>query len=460
MSLPGSSVAISDSAASPRGSERSGTLYFIGTSERGPITPVRVRSPKELDRRFGQDVSYGDIIPCGHRFFARGGREMVIRRDVGPSATYGTKTLANSVPATVVTLTTREPGAWSTQLKVAVEAGVTSGTVVVVLTINDVEVERSPELASKTELVDWESQYVTVASGAGTGLPAIASAAAFSAGDDDRASISTTTFQACLDSLPYDLGGGMLAAPAYRTDTHRQKIAAHCKDTFRWGLVDLTDTATVSTLTACVAAVTATQRKYIQPVAPNHKARVLNTVRTLPVSVDVAAAYAEADRQSKGYPRLAAAGKKRGVIDDSLGPVRAWGSDDLETLNDNGITVVRSIGGQTVIYGARSGSSRPGEEDAPGMRVVCQFARDAQAILDDAVFEPDTEAGDIVGDIAGLAVDYYGVGAIVGDSAADACRLTYDVETISGGVKRLVIAASVLPVGFIERIDFTIQKRY
>lgn len=461
MSLPGTSVGLADTSAAPRGASRFGATFLIGTSERGPLTPVRVTSKRELQRRFGQDVSYGDIIPVGSRFFDRGGRELIVRRDVGPSATYGTKTLANSVPATVATLTTREPGAWSDDLKVQVAAGVTSSTVVLILTILGEEVERSPELASKQELLDWPSAYVTIASGVGTGLPAVAAAASFSEGADDLGSISTTTFQACLDSLTYDLGGGQLVAPAYRTDTHRQKMAEHATDTGRFALPDVPASATVSTLTGAVAAVPAADRRYMQPCGPDHKARVAGVVRNVPASIEVAAAYAEADRLTAGgIPRLAAAGPRRGVIEDSLGPNYSWAESDLATLNANGVTVIRTVGDRVQIMGARTGSSRLGEEDAPGMRVVLAWLRSAQDVIDNAVFEPDTTAGDILGDVAGIAVEFYQAGAVVGSDPADAVRLESEVETITGGVKQLVITASILPVGFLERIELTVYKRF
>lgn len=459
MSLPGSSVAISDAAAAPRGAERSGTLTLIGTSERGPAYPVRVRSPRQLADRFGKDVSYGDIIPLGLRFFARGGRDLLVRRDVGPGATVGTANLLNGSAAATVSVTTKEPGAWSTTARLTIVDGVTAGTKRAMLFIDDVELDRSPEVATKQQLVDWRSDYVTLGNLAGADLP-INQTVTLSAGNDDRANISTTTFGTVLDSLTYDLGGGQISAPAYRQAAHRIALAEHARAKFRLALVDEPDTATISALKSAVTDIPVGNRRYVQPITPNIFAPLQGASRTLPASIDLAAAYAVSDRAAEGFPHRAAAGPKRGIIDDATGLARTFADTDAEQINDAGITLVRSIGDQVVIMGARTASARLGEEDAPGMRVVLQMARDMQIVIDNEVFEPDTEAAEIVGRCAAVAIEYFGAGAIVGTSPADACRLTYEVKQVTGGVKRLVINASVLPPGFLERIDLTIGKRF
>lgn len=230
---------------SPGASERTitigGNFYVVGQAERGPTgTPIELRSMADYASRFGNRVTYGtayDVLEC---FFAEGGGRAYFIRIAGPAATTGVKVLNDraGAPLATVNLTAMGPGAWSTGLTVAVANGVLADKVTVTLSLGTL-VEPYLEVGSPEELVAAVNATSVLATAALAGSvtaapnnnPAVLAATAFSAGADDRASITAASYTAALPSFPLALGGGSVAIPGQTAATVGVAVAAHCRST-------------------------------------------------------------------------------------------------------------------------------------------------------------------------------------------------------------------------------------
>lgn len=226
---------------------QSSQFFVAGITERGDtVKPVLVRGMADVNLLLGARVSYGAVWDQLKTYFDEGGLQAYVSRVIGPAATKGTLTLVDRAgsPLNTVRIDAQNAGAWSSRLKVAVADGSLDDSFKVTVTLDDVIVEEKNNLLSPAEAVNAfkDSTYIRAvdlgsATVAPNNNPAVAAATALSAGGDDRASATDSTFTAALARFTADLGDGAVSIPGKSTSTVWTGINTHCEAHNRIGIL-------------------------------------------------------------------------------------------------------------------------------------------------------------------------------------------------------------------------------
>lgn len=368
------------------------TLFIVGQSERGPVDEAKlVTSIADFETVYGDYVSYGTLHQQAQTFFEEGGAQIYVSRVVGASATAGELELLDSNGDTSITLTAVGPGDWSTNLEAQVQA--IGAGFQIKLYLNDELVYTTGECSTATAAVAKISnsavaaKYATAEDGENL-APVTISRTAFSAGDDERASISTSTYVDGLGLFDADLGPGAVAIPGQNGATIWNAILTHAYTYNRMGLlafpVDHTAEQAVEDAAAQSAELYAEYAGFFYPWVK----MVNDAGTTLTISPE-------------GY--VAA---KRSIAHNTIGPWQPYAGKVSESsfitginqtidktagdeLDEGRVNALRVIAGKVRVYGARSVSSDEDNYRFLNSREMLNFiVHRAQVVLEDLVFSP------------------------------------------------------------------------
>lgn len=363
MARPGNTIQDSAIAAAAAQGSRSGRWFVVDFAEKGPTGPFEVNSLSQFTGVYGGKVAWSFLADAAEVFFGRGGKSMIISRELGPAPVRASHMLAGSSGNTLQVLA-KSAGAWGNALQVEVVVDTGVATINIYDAANNL-IDSSLPQATEQALIDWSasSSYVDVVDQSGTGLPVALAKAALTGGDDDHVNGTDATAKAALDLFTKDLGPGTVTMLGRTTAQAHADTRAHCAANNRRGVMDLVDTATKSTLKSA----TAPQRI----AADSGKAAVFTpwvkiagtapgTTRTLPPSPFVAAAIARND--AKNSPNVPVAGPETGLLGQIVGLTVSWTDDDTQELScpeltfstHGSINVLRVIDGVPQIYGNRT----------------------------------------------------------------------------------------------------------
>lgn len=226
---------------------QSSQFFIAGITERGDTSKaVLVRGMADVNLLLGDRVSYGAVWDQLKTYFDEGGLQAYVARVVGASATKGTLTLVDRAgsPLNTVRIDAQNAGAWSSRLKVQVQNGALTNSYRITITLDDVVVEDKNNLLTPAEAVTAlkDSIYVRAVdlgsvTVAPNNNPAVLAATALSAGTDDRASATDSTYVSALALFTKDLGDGAVAIPSRTTSTIWTGINTHCVANNRIGLL-------------------------------------------------------------------------------------------------------------------------------------------------------------------------------------------------------------------------------
>lgn len=346
-----------------------GTTFFVaGLTERGDSAqPVRVRSLSEYVALFGNRVTYGAVYDALEAYFNEGGTVAYVARVVGGAANAGTLVLVDrSGGAGVSTLTVnaKSPGAWSTQVSVQVDDGPSANQFKVTILLGGVAVEVYNNLASPAAaaaVITANSAYVNVLdNGSVTAAPAnnpkVLAATALSAGADDRATVTAATVAAAaVARFSSDLGPGIVACPGYDGTTTGPVLAPDALAKNR--LVALA--AVVGATAAQVRTAAAATRGIVGSECCGMFYPWVQVpdgaggLRTISPEGFVAGVRARTQAELGAGPGQAPAGEY-GRARHVIGVAQVVDAVTANGLNDDGISVIRLIGGATKLYGWRS----------------------------------------------------------------------------------------------------------
>lgn len=365
MPLPGLEVQTSDQSA-PRGPSLGlSTPFIVGELERGPETPVAVRSLRDLQRLCGARNAYSapthDWLDA---FWHEGGGVAYVLPLRGPAAATASHAFVDSGAATAITVAAKEPGAWANGAAngLSADIDVTGTDFEVKVYLDGVLVERSGLLADGAAAAAWSenSRYVTIADGPGGDPVATGAPANLTGGDDDYDGITVTEIGAAFALFPARYGAGTGVLPG-RTDSASQLAAAAALATPYHGnrllKADLTtdDAATV----AAGAVADLRDSAYADIIDPLVGRLTIpgladGTARTVPLSALRCACEARNERAGLS-PNQPAAGRW-GVAQWATGIDREWTDDERETLNDAGANVAILDNDGVKLFGARTAS--------------------------------------------------------------------------------------------------------
>lgn len=468
MTLPGVNVTVGDAVPNQSNAIDSGTAFMVGLTDRGATdAPLLVRSLTEARRVLGPRVSYGVTLDALETFFREGGNRAYVGRIVGPAAVAADADLSDGSNPTL-TVSAASPGEWGDALDVEVTAGSESGTFVLTVSEDSTVVEVSPDLADNAAAVAWaqNSAYVRVED-LGEGDPEAATAS-LSGGDDDRANVSNDEVEVALGLFAADLGPGQVCYPGATDGDSHLSLAAHAAANNRVALLDATDTATASTIEAeAVAARAEGNGKVAALLAPwaTIPGITAGTTRTVPYSAVQAGMIARSDAATSN-PNVPVAGEN-GSARFATGLSQSYSDADRETLNDAGVTVALVKYGQVRTYGTRS-LANPSTEDNwtqfQNARLAAVISARANAIAESFLFDQIDGRGikiaEFGGDLQGMLLPLYSLGALYGATPEEAFAVDVDSvntpETIADGELNAAIAVKMSPAA--ERVLISISK--
>lgn len=444
----------------------SGVAFVVAPAPQGPSAPQLIRTLDQLVNVYGARDPLGRLYDWSDVAFRAGLTALYVARVTGAGAAAASRTLKDGSNANTLTVTANGPGTWGNSLSVAVLAGTAGGTYVIQILLSSVEVERSPDLVTVQDAVNWAnagpSRYVTASIPGAAGVPAVAAGAALSGGSDGAAVTDTETV-AALAQFPDTLGPGQVAAPGVTSSTVQLALLAHAAANNRFALVDLPDTATVATLTAATAALAGSNARYYIPLAPWLQVQGLAqgaTPRIVPPSAATAGIMARTDAaEGADTP---AAGLEH-VPDGIIGVTQSWPvKSDRDTLNTAGVAIYRTLFGVTTLYGYRTGanpSSQSAYVQASQVRYIMGLKARLGAAAQPFVFRKIDGAGHVFLDLRGalqgvLQADYNNdqlYGATPADAfAVDVSAAVNTPQTIANGELHAVVAVRVTP--FAEQV--------
>lgn len=396
--MPGVTVTTATRSGPASAEAGAAARYFVlGLTERGDVTePVRVRSLGEYEALLGGRVSYGALHDDLRVFFEEGGAEAYVGRVVGPAAAAGTLTLNDrnaTTPEPTLEVSAASPGAWSTDLTVAVEDGTQSGTFRLVVAYDGRIVERFDNLTTPADAVasTAASTWITVADAGSTSAapdnqPAVAAAAALSAGDDDRGSVTAETIGAAAARFTPDYGAGAIAAPGYDAELVGPDLIEHARAHNRLALLSVDVAAVESEATAAAATLGDLPGSehaglfYPWVLMPDGAG-----ARPVPPEGYVAACRARAHRDVGPWRAPAGAIAQASYI---LGPAVELDRAAGDALDEARVSAIRRIVNTTRLYGWRSLS--PDAENyalLTGRDVLNYLAVEGERLLEPFVFE-------------------------------------------------------------------------
>ena len=245
----------SRTAPTPRGLPTdTGTWFVVGTAQKGSTTvPTLLRSMNDYTTYFGArstaTATYSLYDPLD-TFFREGGSQAYVIRTEGPSAVAASKTFLDGSAGNSIKFTASSVGTWGNAVTVAIVAGVTAGTFVIVVYYNGVEVDRSKELDTAATAYTWSSKWGTISAPTSpSGLdPAVIAAQALTGGADDQAGVNDALRTTALTYFSAAYGPGQVSAPGIVTSNTRTALLNHAVLNNRVALLDATDTPTKATL--------------------------------------------------------------------------------------------------------------------------------------------------------------------------------------------------------------------
>jgi phage tail sheath protein FI len=364
----------------------------------------------DVEALTGARVTYGALYDNIKTFFDEGGESAYIARVVGPAATKGTLTLVDrdpTTPANTLRIDAQNAGSWSTNLTIQVLDGSLSNTFRIVVRLGSDIVEDKNNLATPADavLAFASSKYVRAVdlgsvTAAPNNIPAVAAAAALSAGSDDRASITTTHYINALALFLKGLGDGAVAIPGQNGSTIWNAINTHCKTFNRIGLLADARTATVNQIITDASGINS---EYCGMFAPWIKiSDGAGGSRTVSPEGYVAACRSRA-HQEVGPWRVPAG--QIAVANTLIDVDVAYTGDQGAQLNDGRVNAIRTIANSIRLYGWRSTSSdvrsyyHLKDRDFLNYLVVS-----GEALLEQFVFNTIDQKGQLLSSINGALV--------------------------------------------------------
>lgn len=469
--MPGTSVVLRDSLPPRSNPGDTSTLFVVGFAERGPASPVAIRSMSAFKRFFGDRVSYSTLYDALDTFFREGGRQAVISRVLGPAPTVATKNLLDASSGVALTVNAKYSGDWGPNIKVGVAAGSVGGTFVIFVQYNNVEVERSPDLLDTAAAVAWStgSDYVTIVQGASVLDPAVIAAAALVGGTDDHTNAVDANWKTALDRFTRDMGPGQLAMPGRTTSQAHLDQLQHAATYNRVALLDAPDTAVVATLTAAATAARAGGNgRYGAMFGPWALVPGLTagTTRAVPYSMVVAGAVARNDGLLS--PNAPAAGEN-GIAQYTIGLTQnAWTEAERQTLFDGGFNVARILFDGVRTYGWRTlvnPSSDPNWINLGNTRLAMAITGDADIIAERYVLSQIDGQGLTLsafsGELIAMLNGFYTSGALYGLTPDEAFAVDTGPQvntdaTVALGELHAALAVKMSPMA--ERVIIEITK--
>lgn len=468
------------------------TAAFIGTAERGPITPLRVTSGAEFARWFGAESSAGTYLAeAAAGYFANGGDRLVVCRVVGAQATTAQRAFGGWTVAAL------GPGAWGDRVWARIDdepaAGAAPARVrlrvaywstlppagafdpfdasnaarraahppAVEEDFRTLPAERLGDGASPSVLVRLAADAAAAPPAAGSHALTGGSDGAPPPGADDIEGMPTSARRApqglaALRDAEFD-DVALVYAPAADIDSAR-RVIAHCEaQRYRFAIVDgsanATDAAALARLDPRATLAASSYAAFYMPWLRVAAGGAGAATRRVPPGGHVAGIYARTDRE-RGVHKAPANELVQGIAGLAVDPDGA----DQERLNPRGVNLIRRFeGGGTRLWGARTLANDPEFKYVNLRRTLIYLEHSIDRGTQWAAFEPNGEAlwRTVSATVEGFLHDAWRNGVLQGVKPEEAYLVRCDRTTMtqadldSGRLVCLIGVALVKPSEFV-----------
>lgn len=357
MTLPGNEL-VHEDLRTPAGPQLAiATPFLVGDTEEGPDTPVALRDMRGLRNRFGARTTLSAAVHDWlEQYWRQGGGQVWLQRRLGPSPVKASVDFPAS-SGTSFTLRALYAGASYNDFAGDVDI---SGSDITFKVLRDGVLQQTfgpvQTVAALQALVADSGLPVEIVPGAG-GAPTAGSVTSLAGGDDDLDSVTDTeTGAAILKHLP-ERGPGVYVLPGI-TATSANLLAAAAAAAHPDRLVrpQVPNTATVADIVTALNAYRGSPHAgYIDPIVTWLVGPGLSPTSTRLFPGTLLRCACEARNDAAGItPNQPAAGRWGAPRYPELVPAVEFAADDRETINDAGGTLIRTINGETRLYGSRT----------------------------------------------------------------------------------------------------------
>jgi hypothetical protein len=358
----GEQVTLGERPAARAAAPSTAAGFIAGFTERGPIDDfVFCISPTDAENKLGgRLVGDPEVFDCIDAAFNEGASAVYVSRVTGDNPVAASKAFTDGEedPKTSITFAAKQVGEYGNRIKVQTTTG--GGKTVVSVSFDEEVVEASPELADQDAIVAWaaeKSNWVDATKGASAKLPK-SQTLTLAGGEAKTGAADGGNLTEALARLVKDLGPGQVSAPNFRDEEGHLALIAHAVLNNRRDLLDDEIEATKDELV-----------EHATPLrdAPNKGARygaymaqwavipglTSGTTRQCPYS-GVQMGIIAASEAAGNNPNMPAAGRKRGKARWALGLVNTWTSEEIDELDDAGVTAAILADGVPCTFGDRT----------------------------------------------------------------------------------------------------------
>ena len=428
---------------------------FIGTTDKGPLTPTLVTSWTQYTSLYGSWGTNNKVTTAVYLFFANGGSQCYIKRVVDADAASATRTLkdrSSGGGANTLTITAKNPGAWGNNIYVGVTNSTVTGYVNISVyyggTTENYAVERFPDV---TMLTSDPRYAVTVINASSNYVTAVDASPSDSHTSDDNPAVLTTPVELAAGSdstsstavADDDIVAGVAAfdvvesslilnAPGVTgaTDVNALLTYAEGRDDVFVVIDALNDTVSAQLTRAALYTSTSLGAVYYPNLTiPNPASNVAGATVTAPAGAAVIGRMVSTDA-ARGVFKAPAGLEARlsGVVS-----VPELTTADLDALNSASapVNAIRYIPGSgIVIMGART--LKPGYADkyVPVRRSLIYIRKAMTELTNFAIFEPNDSRlwNRITSTLENFLTDFWQQGGLRGLTPADAFFVKCDGE--------------------------------
>lgn len=435
------------------GAASTSVAAFIGTIDRGPVTPTLVTSWSQYTSLFGSWGTNNDVTTAVYLFFANGGSQCYIRRVVSGTSAAATRTLndTNGTPAATLTINAKNPGTWGNSVYVAVDESTVTGYVSITVfyggTTQAYAVERFPDVSMLTTdpryavaIINATSKYVTAVDASPSDSHTAADNPATTGGTplalssgSNGSSVTTANIVAGVTAFDTVNSSLILNAPGVTSATDVNALITYAEgrgDVFV--VIDaLNDTVSAQLTRAALYSSSSFAANYYPNLTiPSPTSTASGATVTAPCGAAVIGRMVSTDA-SRGVFKAPAGMDARlsGVV-----AVAQLTNAELDSLNQGDPAPVNAIryipGSGIVVMGART--LKPGYADRyiPVRRSLIYLRKSLTDLTSFAVFEPNDFRlwSQITSTVESFLTDFWQQGGLRGLAPADAFFVKCDSE--------------------------------
>jgi hypothetical protein len=410
----GEEVLIGDRAAAQTAAASTSRGFIAGFTERGPIgKAVFVISLGDFEDKFGgRLVGDPEVYDCvDAAFHEAGALGVYVERVVGDEAAVASKAFPDGeeAPKTSITFSAKAAGEYGNGVKV--KTTVEGGKVKITVLVDGVVKEGTKLFATQDEIVSWaeeESDWVDAVKGESAKLPKTQELA-LEGGKADLAGATGANLTEALSTAIRDLGPGQVSAPNFRTEEGHLAVIAHCILNNRRALLDDEIDAEFDDLVEHATALSGAPERGARYAAFFGSWAIIPGIangarRTVPYS-GVQMGIIAASEAAGNNPNKPAAGRRRGKARYAVGLVKEWTVDQIDELDEAGVTCAILADGIPCTFGDRTlvDTDEEGRDwrSFGASRLVMAVADLTRQVLQGFEFEQIDGHGYVFSDLAG-----------------------------------------------------------